>query len=103
MTMCECDKFSIRKTSSEIGAVGVAQLVERLLWYYRSAVRIQPSANIYIEHLFIFNCIEKKKIKKKRPEWPIFNDSELVIYVNIEKCYLVKVVRGTDVWVWVPR
>ena len=24
-----------------------------------------------MEHLFTVNCIEKTKIKKKRPEWPL--------------------------------
>ena len=38
----------------------VAQLVER------SAVRIPSSAKIYIEY-FTVNCVEKTKIKKKRP------------------------------------
>ena len=36
-----------------------------------NAVRIQSSANYYIGHfLFTVNCIEKTKIKIKRPEWP---------------------------------
>ena len=42
-------------------------------WYSvasnRSAVRIQSSANFYMEHLFSVNCIDKTKIKKKRPLW----------------------------------
>ena len=33
--------------------------------FQRSAVRIQSSANIYIEHLCTANCVEKMKIKKK--------------------------------------
>jgi len=30
-------------------------------------VRIQSSANFYIQHLFTANCIRKTKIKKNRP------------------------------------
>ena len=45
-------------------------------WYSvasnRSAVRIQSSANFYMEHLFTVNCIDKTKIKKKRPEMAHF-------------------------------
>ena len=47
-------------------AVVVAQLVERSLPYQRSAVHWQKF--IDIEHLFTLKlCIEKTKIKKKRP------------------------------------
>ena len=44
----------------------VAQLVEQLLPIQRSAVRIQSSAKIYCV-LNNKKCIEKTKIKKKRP------------------------------------
>ena len=53
-------------------AVVVAQVVELSLQIPevrgsnpRSVVRIQALAKNYIEHLFIVNCIEKTKIKKK--------------------------------------
>ena len=42
----------------------VAQLVERSV--QTPEVRIQSSANFYIEHLFTVNYIEKANIKKKR-------------------------------------
>ena len=35
--------------------------------HQRFMVRIHPSSNFYIEHLFTVNCNEKTKIKKKRP------------------------------------
>ena len=46
-------------------AVVVTKLVERSLSFQRSAVQIQSSAKIYIEHLLSTNCIEKTKIKKR--------------------------------------
>ena len=42
-------------------------MVEGLVLDQRSVVRIQPSTNFCIEHLFTVSCIEKMKIKKKRP------------------------------------
>ena len=39
--------------------------VGRRFQFQGSAVRIQSTANIYIDH-FTFNCVEKTKIKKKR-------------------------------------
>ena len=35
--------------------------------HQRSAVQIQSLALFYMEHLFTVNCVEKTKIKKKRP------------------------------------
>ena len=35
-------------------------------------VRIQSSANYYVEHLFTENWTEKTKIRKRCREWPIF-------------------------------
>ena len=55
-------------------AVVLAQLVERPL----SIPEVSGSnpvigKKLYIEHWFIFNCIEKKKIKEERGrEWPIY-------------------------------
>ena len=43
-------------------AVVVAQLAEQ-----RSAVRIQSSVNFCKERSSIVNCVEKTKLKKKRP------------------------------------
>ena len=50
--------------------VVVAQLVERGCFrYQRSAVQIQTSAKIHLYQTFVYCqlCIEKTKIKKKRP------------------------------------
>ena len=49
-------------------AVVVAQLVERLLAISKVRGSNLVIGKIYIEHLFTVNCIEKTKIKKKRPE-----------------------------------
>ena len=48
------------------GAVVVAQLVEQLL-PKPEVCSLNPviGKNLYIEHLFTVNCIEKMKIKKK--------------------------------------
>ena len=48
----------------KLWAVVIAQLMERFLQFQRSAVRIPSLAKIL--H-FTVNCIEKTKIKKKRP------------------------------------
>ena len=45
----------------------VTQLVERLLPIPEVRGSIPVIGKIYIEHLFTVNCIETKKIKKKRP------------------------------------
>ena len=43
----------------------VAQLVERSV--QTPEVRIQSSANFYIEHLLTVNCKEETKMKKEMP------------------------------------
>ena len=48
-------------------AVVVAQLVERSLPIPEVHGLNPVISKIYIEHLFTVNCIEKTKIKKKRP------------------------------------
>ena len=48
----------------KLWAVVIAQLMERFLQFQRSAVRIPSLAKIL--H-FTVNCIEKTKIKKKKP------------------------------------
>ena len=40
--------------------------------HQRSAVQIQSLALFYMEHLFTVNCVEKTKIKKKRPGMAYF-------------------------------
>ena len=50
-----------------IRAVVVAQLVERLLPIPGVLGSNSAIENFFIEHLFTVNCIEKTKIKKKRP------------------------------------
>ena len=47
--------------------VVVAQLVERLLTIPEVRGSTPVIGKIFIEHLFIINCIEKTKINKKRP------------------------------------
>ena len=54
-----------RQTKQQTCAVVEAQLVERSL--PTPEVRIQSSANFYVEHLLTVYCIEKTKIKKKMP------------------------------------
>ena len=58
--------------------------------HQRFMVRIHPSSNFYIEHLFTINCNEKTKIKIKRPgianfliknnkrlpDWPVFKQTK---------------------------
>ena len=48
--------------------------------YQRYAVQIQSSAKIYLYSTFVYCqlCIEKTKIKKKRPGWPYFFNSDNV-------------------------
>ena len=48
-------------------AVVEAQLLERSLPTPEVCGSNPGIGNIYIEHLFPVNCIEKMKIKKKRP------------------------------------
>ena len=50
-----------------LGAVHVAKLIKQSLRHQRYTVRMQSSANFYIEHLLNVNCIEMTKIKNKRP------------------------------------
>ena len=40
-----------------------------------STVRIQSSANFYMEHLLTVNCKQKTKIKKKRPTMAFYTKS----------------------------
>ena len=51
-------------------AVVVAQLVERLIATPEVCGLNPVISEIFIEHLFAVNCIEKTKIKRSR-EWPI--------------------------------
>ena len=48
-----------------LGAVAVTQLVEQLLLIPEVHSLNPVIGKIYIEHLFIVNCIEKTKIKKR--------------------------------------
>ena len=50
-----------------VGAVVVAQLVERSLPMPEACGSNPDIDKIYIKHLFTVSCIEKTKIKKKRP------------------------------------
>ena len=54
-----CDK------KMHLGAVAVTQLVEQLLLIPEVHSLNPVIGKIYIEHLFIVNCIEKTKIKKR--------------------------------------
>ena len=55
-------------------------MVERSLSNQRSAVRIQSSANFYLEHIFTVNCIEKTKTKEKRLGMAHFRPQKLIIW-----------------------
>ena len=56
------------KKQLKIRAVVVVQLIELLL-PTKKVSDLNPviSKLLYVEHLFTLNCIEKTKIKKKRP------------------------------------
>ena len=54
-----------------IRAVVVAHMVEWLLPIPKVCSLTPVIGKIYIDHLFTVNCIEKTKVKKTRPQWPI--------------------------------
>ena len=56
-----------KQTSTKVRAVVVAQLVERSLLIPEVCGLNPVIGKIYIEHLFTDNCVEKMKIKKKKP------------------------------------
>ena len=65
-------------------AVVVAQLVERLL----PTPEVRGSNLVICELLFIFNCIEQTKIKKKRPGMAYFflkKKQGLRTYLHLQK------------------
>ena len=58
--------------------------------FQRYTVPIQSSAKNYIEHLFPVNCIEKKKIKRRR-KWPIFKKERVFkIIVSVKSTQKTK-------------
>ena len=66
-------------------AVVLAQLVERLLPI--PEVHNSVISKVYIGQLFIVNCIERTKIKKKRPgmEQPVYSHSPLKLWQCVHK------------------
>ena len=59
-------------SDTEDWAVVVAELVERLLPIPEVRGSNPVIGKIYIEHLFIFNCVEGTKFRKRGRKWPVF-------------------------------
>ena len=96
LVLCQNNK-NVQTTVTDV-LIGVNKLGRLwLCWqsscfqYQRSAARIQSLAKFYTEHSYTVNCIEKTKIKYKRPGIPASKSARLMVILVIGVNLLIEI------------